>query len=217
MPIPGRIIMNNMEMQKKSGFTFIEMMLVTAMVGVIAIALYGMISNGLKVWEVVNQETPQLNSTVLFEKMTMDLENGVFFKDIAFIGDENSCSFSCISRTAKAENGFFNGVGKVRYFYDNSNKSFKRQYVDYNQFSALKQPDGRILIGNISKILLNYYFFDEQKKVFLWSNVWPPESYESENKKSWPLALRANIVFEIEERILQKVKTFNIPIGAIEF
>ncbi len=211
------MIINNMIRQKKSGFTFVEMMLASAMVGVIAIALYGMISNGLKVWEVVNQETPQLNSTVLFEKMTMDIENGVFFKDIDFIGNENSFSFACISKTAKGENGFYNGVGKVRYSYEPLNKSFQRQYVDYEQFSALKQPDSRTLIGNINKILLNYYFFDEGKKAFLWSNVWPPESYVDGNKKSWPLAVRVTMVFDTEGRVLQKAKTFNIPIGAIEF
>ncbi|MBU1044995.1 MAG: hypothetical protein KJ915_11430 [Candidatus Omnitrophica bacterium] len=199
-----------------SGFTFVEMTLATAMVGVIAIALYAMIANGLKVWEIVNQESPQMDASLLFEKISMDLANGVCLEGSDFIGNEKSFSFSCISKTFIAENGFNQGVGRVNYAYDPGMKEINRQYVDYEQLFAKEQPEARNLISNINNILLSYYFFDEQKKAFLWSNVWPPEAYAKQDKHAWPLAVRVSIVFEIRGQIIQKGKTFNLPIGAIE-
>ncbi|MBU1086235.1 MAG: hypothetical protein KKD05_01815 [Candidatus Omnitrophica bacterium] len=205
-----------MKKRLHSGFTFVEMTLAAAMVGVIAIALYAMIANGLKVWEIVNQESPQVDASLLFEKISMDLANGVCLEGSDFIGNEKGFSFSCISKTFIAENGFNQGVGRVNYAYDQGIKKINRQYVDYEQLSVKEQPEARNLISNISNILLSYYFFDEQKKAFLWSNVWPPEAYDNQDKNAWPLAVRVSMVFDIQGHIVQKGKTFNVPIGAIE-
>lgn len=205
------------KISKRSGLTFIEMLLATAMVSVIAVAVYGMISNGLKVWEIVNQESPQIDASLFFERMSLDLENGVCFKDIDFIGSETSVSFGCIAKTLKSEQGFNQGIGQVKYFFELDSKTLNRQYIDYERLFALKQPEARNLIGNVNNVLFNYYFFDEQKKAFIWSNVWPPEAYAGQEKRVLPLAVQVSMVFESEKMPVKKIKTLNIPIGAIEF
>jgi prepilin-type N-terminal cleavage/methylation domain-containing protein len=202
---------------KCSGLTFIEMLLATAMVSVIAVAVYGMISNGIKVWEVVNQESPQIDASLLFERMSLDLENGVCFKGIDFIGLENSFSFACITKTLKSGQGFNKGIGQVKYSFDAQSKSVKRGYIDYEQLFALKQPEARNLIGNVNNVLFNYYYFDQQKKTFIWSNIWPPEAYTGQDKRALPLAVQISMVLESEKALIKKIKTLNIPIGAIEF
>lgn len=203
--------------RKCLGFTFVEMLLATAMVSVVAIALYGMISSGLKVWQIVNQESDQVDSNLLFERMSRELKNSICFKNIDFVGQQDSISFACIAQTPKSYNGFNLGVGQVKYFYDQSLQTFNRQYIDYEESSSMAGPQARSLISNISNILISYYFYDEQKETFLWSNVWPPESYAKANKRALPLSVRVAMVFATEETISKKIKTIDIPIGAIEY
>ncbi|MFH1062063.1 MAG: type II secretion system protein GspJ [Candidatus Omnitrophota bacterium] len=203
--------------RKCSALTFIEMLLATAMVSVIAVALYGMISNGLKVWQIVNQESPQINSNIFFEKINMELKNAIGFEGIDFVGDESSFSFGCVARTAESDNGFNQGIGRVKYFYDQGLNSFYRQYADYEQLLSLEQPQARSLLENVNNVSLSYYFYDDQKETFLWNNTWPPESLAKLNKRALPLAVRVAIVFTTEETISKRIKTMDIPIGAIEY
>jgi hypothetical protein len=207
-------------MQKKgkcSGLTFVEMVLATAMVSIIAIAVYGMIANGLKVWLIVNQESPQIDSTLLFEKMDLDFKNAVCFKGIEFSGNQTSVCFACVSGTAVSNNGFNQGIGEVKYYYEQSSRSFNRQYIDYEQLSASKQPESRSLINNINNGVFKYYFFDQQKKAFLWSNIWPPESFVPGDNQALPLAVQVSMVIGSEKTLTTLTKTLNIPIGGIEF
>ncbi len=203
--------------KKCSGMTFVEMLIATAMVGIVAIAVYAMISNGLKVWQIVNQESSQVDSNLLIDRMNLELKNSIAFDGIEFIGDEDSLSFACIGSTPKSDAGFSRGIGRVEYFYDQALRTFNRRYVDYEHLFAMGQSPSRSLIGNINSVLLSYYFYDEQKKVFLWSAVWPPESYENQGKRALPLAVRIVMVFATEETISKKIKTMDIPIGNIEY
>jgi hypothetical protein len=198
------------------GLTFVEMLIATAMVGLVAVALYGMIANGLKIWQIFNQESDQIDSNLLFARIDMDLKNQVGFKGIDFEGSDQKFSLFCRANTPVAENKFSKGLGRVTYYYDPAENSFNRQYIDYEQMFSIEQPIGRAMIDNISNVLISYYFYDEEKQAFLWTDVWPPESFVEKGKRIMPLAVRIAMVFLTEKTISKKIRTLDIPIGAVD-
>jgi len=80
----------------KKAFTFVEMLLASAMIGIVSIAVYNVLSNGLRVWEVVHQETPQIDINLFFSKMEIDLKNSVHFSGVTFIGSAENIEFPSI-------------------------------------------------------------------------------------------------------------------------
>ena len=91
------------------GLTFIELLLATVMLSVLSLALYGMLSNGIAIWQKVNQETPQIDINLFAKKLEIELRNCVYFKKIPFLGQENTLSFPALVNVPVLENGFSSG------------------------------------------------------------------------------------------------------------
>ncbi len=69
-------------------FTFIEVMLVAAMLSVIALALGGVLNNGIDIWRRVNGIAMEGEVAIFFDKFTTDVKNAIVYKGIDFSGDE---------------------------------------------------------------------------------------------------------------------------------
>ena len=212
MRILGKRILSN-----SAGLTFVEMLISSALVGIIAVSVYGMLASGIKVWQAVNQDLGQIDSNIAFDKLDTDLHNIVSFKNIVFQGTDNEFSFACVSKVQTSTNGFDKGVGRVRYFFDADRQGLFRQYVSYDSLFSLEQPESRMLIGNIRDVLISYCFYDEQKKTFLWTNTWPPDQKDWLQSRVLPVSLRIAMMFSADDVILKKIKTIDIPVGALDF
>ncbi len=198
--------------KQKDGFTFVEMLLVTLMVPVVAIALYAMLANGIKVWQLVNRESPQIDMNLFFERISEDLKNSFNYKTIKFVGTDISCTFPTLLKVHQRENGFKQVVGQVSYFYDADTKTLNRQAVDYQQLHSMKKPAARYLMENLESCSFKYYFYDDRKESFFWLNDWPVKELKIQ-EATLPLAVKIELVFAEGGNIEKRTKTVRIPIG----
>lgn len=196
------------------GFTFVEMLLATVMVSLIAVALYVMLANGIKVWEVVNQESSQIDINIFVERISEELKNSFDFKNIVFYGEKNILSFPAKLNVPERENGFMQGVGKVQYSYDSRTKTLSRQQFDYQQLCAGEKAEPQMLVKKLDSFLFKYYFYDEEKKDFFWTNIWPPPELKS-NTILFPLAVRIEMSFKENNTVKTYQRTISIPAGGI--
>ena len=75
------------------GFTLIELVLVTAILGVIGMAVYGTFSNGINIWKQVTEDSAAEDITLFFEKISFDLRNSFKLTGIRFKGEKTQLAF----------------------------------------------------------------------------------------------------------------------------
>jgi len=193
------------------GLTFIEMLLATVMVGVISVALYGMLANGITVWGELNKETSQIDINLFFERLEMELKNCIYFKDMKFVGGKEGFSFPAVVVGLNRDNGFSEGLGRIEYFYSPGEGMLRRNYIDYQQLNSIQRQPARVLVSNIIAMDFSYYFFSDEKKQFFFSEIWPPETSEKVSK--YPQAMKITFAVDMGKKIQKFIKTINIPIA----
>jgi len=196
--------------KNKKAFTFVEMLLASAMIGIVSIAVYNVLSNGLRVWEVVHQETPQIDINLFFSKMEIDLKNSVHFSGVTFIGSAENIEFPSIIQAEPGQRK----AGKVRYAYEPSVKAVSRQQYDYPQIVGSDSPIPRIMIAKIYEFSFKYYFYDQKRKNFFWTSDWPPTK-EMAEEQVFPQAVRVSMIWESEGIVENRIKTIEIPHGGM--
>ena len=198
----------------RQGLTFIEMLLATTMVMVIAVALYGMLSNGIRVWELVNQETPQIDMNLFFQRLETELKNCIQFRGMEFKGRESSLTFPALIKKGNQVNEFKEAIALVRYFHNPESNTADRQCTDFRQLLSLREPGSRSLVSGVETLLFSYYFFDDEKDTFFWTSIWPPQE-RKENKGRYPQAVRITMIFRSGEGMEKRIKTINVPIAGL--
>ncbi|MCK4993799.1 MAG: hypothetical protein KAS13_01965 [Candidatus Omnitrophica bacterium] len=196
------------------GLTFIELLLATIMLSVLSIALYGMLSNGIIIWQKVNQQTPQIDINLFTKKLEIELRNCVYFKKIPFLGHENMFSFPALVNVPVDEGGFSKGIGKVTYSFNAQEKTIDRNYIDYKFFNSLKSPIPRLLVSDVQELHFAYYFFSQDKQQFFWVDSWPPPDVK-ELISDYPQAIRITMAIDMGRTTQTRTKTINIPTGGL--
>jgi hypothetical protein len=194
-----------------TGLTFIEMLLATVMVAVISVALYGMLSSGITVWSELNNETSQIDISLFFERLEIELKNCIYFKDMEFVGGKEGFSFPAVVTIINRDNGLQRGLGKIEYSYSPGEGVLMRNGIEFQQAGSMQKRPARILMSNIMGMDFSYYFFSNEKKQFFFSDIWPPETSEKVGK--YPQALRLTLAVDMGKKIQKFTKTINIPVA----
>ena len=184
------------------GFTLVEMSIVAVMISIVSLAMYATFNNGLKIWQKVNNQIPESGIAILFDKFNFDLKNSLRFKGMNFRGGKDKLAFTTIVNSPALRK---RTVGEVAYIYDSERGALARVQKDFSQIYN-KEP-GTITqsLGNIESLRLQYYFFDEQTKEYLWSDEW--------SKKGIPLAVRLELGFNNGKETSSFTKTVSIPVN----
>ena len=198
-------------LSSRQGFTFVEMMLASILVAVIAVAIYGMLSNGIKVWERVSGESPAIDVNLFVDRIGVDLKNCLNFNNVEFTGTSTSVEFPAMVAPPIPENQNPSAIGSISYRYDADSQTVQRNCVNYNNFLSAEQPEPRVLVEGVQSLNFEYYFFDKEKDTFFWAPQWPPEGGVQAGK--YPLAVRVSLVIPAGDTIEQRSKTISLPIG----
>ena len=189
---------------KKSsfGFTFIELILVTAILAVVSLAIYTTFNNGIKIWQRINKQLPEEDVDIFFDKFARDLRNTSKFRGINFIGKEDRIEFASLinSRQLKKRT-----VGQVIYFYDTSVGILKREQRDFSQVFTGQEGLVTWALINFKSLKLQYYVYDREKKEYLWQ--------EECLTGTMPLAVRIDLELKDGTQIHKFTKTVSIPIS----
>ena len=194
------------------GFTFVEMLLVTALLAVVGLSLYATFSNGLKIWQRINRESVTEDVHMFFEKISADLRNSAPFSVIEFRGEEDAISFPTIISSAEKQRGV-QGIGRASYFFDRKNKSVNRQPYDFSEVYRDHAGPAQVLVRHVETLRFDYYYHNVREGDYSWTSTWPQEniSFDKNKKEIFPLAVRIEIEAQHGGSREQFTKTISIP------
>ncbi|MFH0738722.1 MAG: prepilin-type N-terminal cleavage/methylation domain-containing protein [Candidatus Omnitrophota bacterium] len=184
----------------KSGFTLIEMLIVAAMVSIVSLAMYATLNNGLEIWQKVNNQIPESELGLLFDRLTFDLKNTLRFEGIKFNGERNKFSFATLINFPFVKRMT---VGEASYIYEEGQGILSRAQKDFSQVYSKEDNPASDTLSNIKSLKFSYYFYDEQTKEYLWLEDW--------SKKGLPLAVRLELEFDNGKDTSKFTKTVSIP------
>lgn len=188
---------------KRNGFTFIEMLLAVSLVGLISLALYQSLSNGLRIWKHAQRFVVEEDIGIFLEKISHDLRNTFQYSLISFDGKENKIAFPTIVRTledkkrAFGRTNYIDQIGKAEYSFDKAHKTIFRRQANYGQ--AMEEDYGveRLLVKPVHSLKFFYYYIEDGK-------------YEEKREVAdlMPFAVRVEIEFfedTGQKRIMERV------------
>ncbi|NLE64329.1 MAG: hypothetical protein GX606_00185 [Elusimicrobia bacterium] len=146
------------------GFTFVEILLTTALLALLSLAIFTAFSNGLRLWDRVRQAVVAEDVAIFLDRIGQDLRNSFVFSTIPFEGEGDQCSFPSIvhmpadRRGSRAPEGTAEGIGRVRYVFDAAEGIVWRSQADYGQAFA-GQWDGapRAVLKDVSEVRFQYF------------------------------------------------------------
>ena len=198
----------------KRGFTLIELVLVTAILAVIGMAVYGTFSNGLNIWEKVTEDSVEEDIYLFFEKISVDLRNSFKLTGLRFKGGKTKVSFPSMIKY-KGEDGLENTIGEVTYYIDRKKKALMRREANYSEIYRKKPGSVRMLSENISSLQFKYYVYEEKYKKYAWVTDWQlsDEYFGEVVEETLPLVVKIEIGIPGEKGEQKFVKTVQLPMG----
>jgi len=198
----------------KRGFTLIELVLVTAILAVIGMAVYGTFSNGLNIWVKVTEESVNEDIYLFFEKISVDLRNSFKLTGLRFKGGKTKVSFPSKIKY-KGEDGLENTIGEITYYIDRKKKTLMRREANYSEVYRKKPGFVRILSENISSLQFKYYVYEEKYKKYAWVTDWQlsDEFFGEVIEETLPLVVKIEIGIPGEKGEQKFVKTVQLPMG----
>ncbi|MBU1852696.1 MAG: prepilin-type N-terminal cleavage/methylation domain-containing protein [Candidatus Omnitrophica bacterium] len=187
----------------KRGFTFIELLIVTAILAVISLAIYTTFNNGIKIWQKVNTRMSEQELDIFFEYFSSDLRNSFSFTGIGFLGKEDSLQFPTLVDSKRLGS---KTVGQVIYSYNSMAGIIDREERDFSQIYADRRGIITQSLDNVKSLIFQYYFYDEKEKEYIW--------YEKCLEEKIPLAVRMILEFNDNSQGGKFTKTISIPFSS---
>ena len=183
-----------------AGFTLVELLVVTAMMSVVALAIYATFANGIKIWQRINQDIPEEELNIFFDKFSSDIRNSIKFSTISFLGQDNTARFATLVNSSHLQR---RTVGEVVYLYDPQAETLTREQLDYADVYLHGNGETNQSLKHIRSLNFSYYFYDPETKKYLWSD---------ETKKSeLPLAVKIELDIGNDKKTSHYSKTVSLP------
>ena len=191
------LYMGNVE--KKTGVTFVELLVVTCLLAALSLATYSLISAGVRVYKKVNSDVPSIEAAIFLERFSFDLRNSFTYKDIEFTGSREK--FECAAFVDSAKLGV-RTVGKVAYIYDAFSGMLRRRISNYSQaYSGGYETEQEL--PDVASLKFSYYYYAKEKDEYLWLEEW--------TEKKLPLAVRVEFEVARDGHSASYIKTVSIP------
>ncbi|MCK5081543.1 MAG: prepilin-type N-terminal cleavage/methylation domain-containing protein [Candidatus Omnitrophica bacterium] len=182
-----------------SGFTLIELMVSTSILGFIGLAILTTFGSGFHVYERVQSYGGlQAEALLSVEEMSRDLNNMFAFSGIAFEGDAQKIAFPAVIETVETieeEERAVSSVGQIAYYLtgDDDQKILMRDEWNYSQVSVgdKSKDDQSGFFSYVKDLQFSYYFFDKENEEYIWKDSW----FEEEDK-GLPAAVKINLTYE---------------------
>jgi len=154
---------------RRSGFTLMEILLVSALIATISIAIFAALNNGIKLWGRGIAVDKKGDVFIGLEKISQDIRGVIPYSLINFQGSEEKISFATIvftpadANSSRAEEGLVDSIGAVEYRYEPADGKIFRRQADYGQ--ALKKQWGKEqeIASGISDVHFDYFVDGERR------------------------------------------------------
>ncbi|MCX5708989.1 MAG: prepilin-type N-terminal cleavage/methylation domain-containing protein [Candidatus Omnitrophica bacterium] len=188
---------------RKTGFTLVEILIVTMILAVISLAIFSTFSNGMKIYNRVNSEVTSEDLVIFCDRFGHDLRNSFNFSLINFTGKAEELEFAGLVNSPRMEK---RSVSRIKYIFEPSTEKIKRFTGDYSAIYFSEEDSFRQALDKVKSCVFSYYYFDNKTQEFAWDQEW--------RKDGLPSAVRMELEFKDnpEEKF---VRTFNIPVGYV--
>ena len=196
----------------KKGFTLIEILLVTAILSIIALAVYTTFNNGIRLWERMSRDVLQEDINIFFSKISDDLRNSFRYTGIEFFGAEDSIAFAVpVKIRVQGEPG---GVARARYSFNERANAINRVQTNYSRLYLAKSGPIHQLVGNVRFLKFQYYCYDQLTETYFWVDAWNEEQVplEVNTNERLPLAVKIEVGADANEGG-KFTKIVTIPVG----
>ena len=185
---------------KKNGFTFIELLIVTSIMGLVSLTIYSSLNSGLKIWYRLNKSISEEDVGIFFDKFRTDVANTTNFSLAQFFGGKNSIKIPALVVSKNFEN-LTPGLVEYSFVSGSVMRTVKDCSNIYSGRSGVSEP----LLKMVKSFSVNYYKHDEEKNMYVWAKEW--------GGAELPLAVR--IILEVGSGVENKrfTKTVYIPIA----
>jgi len=209
---------NRYPLSAEKGFTLIEILIATSILGVIGLTILTTFASGLHVFERVQTfGGSQADVLLAFEEMEKDIRNVFPLSTIAFEGDAQSIAFPTVIEIFEGNDGeedVVSSIGRISYFIDDATyinevaKGLIRVQHNYSQAVAGAQAhvDEGETLASIEGLAFEYYYYDEQAEAYGWQSSW---SAEEENLLS---GVKIAMTYKDGDRDVQIERTIFIPV-----
>lgn len=179
-----------------SGFTLLELLIISSIIAMIALAVFSTFSMGIKAYKRMHYSgLVQADVLLSLEKLEKDLHNVLNFSGIGFAGENKKISFAGLVGPQTDSN-----LGRIAYYLDAKTRVLVKEENAYaGTFSGSKA------LASIKDIAFTYYYFDPQAREYVWQDSW-------QSVNGIPKAVRVKAVFKSEnDKDVEITRTILIP------
>ena len=180
-------------------FTLVELLIVSALLAIISMAVYAVFNSGVKIWQRIGDLTWEEDLNILLDKLQSDLRNSFDFQGIDFTGEKDKLAFATIVDSARLKK---KTVGQVAYFFDTYSGTLSREERDYAHIFGEDRGRVSVVSTNIRFLRFQYRYYDEEMKRYIWNDQWATEGL--------PGAVRVELEFD-DGDAARITRTVDIP------
>lgn len=198
------------------GFTLVELMIVAMILSTVGIVLYSAFSNGLNIWQRINQEMVIEDVNIFFDKIFRELRGSFQFSEIPLRGRTGELTFPALVHVRDHRGELKEGIGEVYYSFDPKSGTIDRQQKSYSEIYLDKDTGKQAMIDHVTSLDFQYYYYDLEQEEYSWVGSWQDadESLGIKTKKILPVAVRITIGIMGQEKKERRItRTVWIPSG----
>ncbi len=191
-------------------------MIVAMILSTVGIVLYSAFSNGLNIWQRINQEMVIEDVNIFFDKISSELRGSFQFSDLPLRGRTGELTFPAIVHVRDHRGKLKEEIGAVHYSFDPKSGAIDRQQKSYSEIYLDKDTGKQAMIDHVSSLEFQYYYYDLEQEEYSWVESWQDEdeSLGIKAKKILPVAVRITVGIIGQEKKERRItKTVWIPSG----
>ena len=192
----------------RRAFSLVEMLIVSALVATISIAVANAFGNGLKLWQRADLLSHDAGVGIFLDQMAEDCRQVQLMKTLSFKGDSRQVELPTIvtlnadPKSTRANEGLIDSLGKVRYRYDDALHLIYRSRVNYGDAFYKRFSTEDIVIQSIESMSFKYYVITDK-------GLEEKDSVDG----SVPYAMAISLTFKQDGVVSSIERFFPIPVG----
>lgn len=187
--------------QAHAAFTLLEILVVTAILGVVGSVILSAFATGIRVWECAQRANgPSENAELALARIERDLMNARPFYAVDFLGKSDRILFPGSVAWVDREGGAHRTIGRIAYSYEPARNALVRRAWAY----PCRDPDATApeeVLANVTAGTFSYLVKPREKgERPEWKGTWDANG-------DFPLGVRIEVVLESGTNTIRFIRT----------